>query len=344
MVLAGSNVFLIGAGFSRAVSDEMPLLSELGTKVVSHLDDRFAPTHVRLRPEDFELWLSYLAGDQPWLDEAERLQNRASFLAASRVLAAVVSEHEVRTRSTAIPEWLANLTARWHEDRSTLVTFNYDTLVEAAYTEVVALRLKPGAVQNYVEPAQILKSSLTPIGSRAGGMFSPSHIDTFTLLKLHGSRTWMYSGRSSFFGETIYDAGRIRRWAPDDDDPRPWLSTDKVPLIVPPTAGKTGFFDNEMIQSEWRRAHQALASARHLYIVGYSFPPSDLLVRYLTQDSVSAATKVTVVNPDREVVDRVARMLTTVGTTADLDWIPSVVELAAALPPTVPRPEEIIQH
>jgi len=37
------------------------------------------------------------------------------------------------------------LVARWHEDKASIITFNYDTLVEAAFTEVIAVYDTPRA-------------------------------------------------------------------------------------------------------------------------------------------------------------------------------------------------------
>jgi hypothetical protein len=165
------------------------------------------------------------------------------------------------------------LVARWHEDHASVITFNYDTLVEAAFTEVVRVYSSPGNEKdNYVWPSQVFRAPLTPIGARAGNVLTAPSIPTFRLLKLHGSRAWLYSGRDSFFGEVIYDATAFQGWAGKDTHERPWLLEDKVPLVVPPTSGKTGFFDNETVRHQWRLAHEALQEADRIFIVGYSLP------------------------------------------------------------------------
>lgn len=332
------DVYVLGAGFSRAVGDYMPLLDQLGAEIMTRLDEATVPPGLRVAPDQLELWLSYLAGDQPWLDEAERLRNRALLVAVSRVLADVIIERELRTRSDPMPEWLASMIARWHEDQATVITFNYDTLVEAAYTAVIRVRSRPDAEDNYVSHAQLQRSPLTPVGSRAGAVLTASLIDTFTLVRLHGSRSWMYSGRPSFFGESIYDTCRLQGWSPEQPDPQPWLSHDKVPLIVPPTAGKTGFFENETVQAEWRRAFRSLRQARRIYVAGYSFPPSDLLVRFLLQHGCSDGAQVTVANPDSTVATRLAELLACAGVAASVDQVPNMVELAKLLPPSDRNP------
>lgn len=335
------DVYLLGAGFSHAVSTHMPLLAGLGAEVTARLDPAVLPRGLRLAPADFESWLSYLAGDQPWLDEPTRLDNRAAFLRVSYVLHDVVREREHLARAAPLPDWLASLVARWHQDRATVLTLNYDMLVEAAYTEVVSVRFRVDDGSNYVYHQQVQRSAISPVGSRTGAVLGSTPVDTFTLVKLHGSRSWVYSGRPTYYGETIYDTYHGQGWAPVDDDPEPSLSEDKVPLIVPPTAGKTGLFDNETVRAEWRRAHLALADATRVFVVGYSLPPSDLIVGLLLQQSCPPDAEVTVVDPNLEVRDRLRRLLQAAGSRSDVRSLESVQALSDALPPEDRRPTVI---
>ena len=73
-----SYVFVLGAGFSKAINSAMPVLEELGKEVVGRLGDDIPYVPPGLDPKDFENWLSYLAEDQPWLlpEEQFRKQKR----------------------------------------------------------------------------------------------------------------------------------------------------------------------------------------------------------------------------------------------------------------------------
>jgi hypothetical protein len=100
------------------------------------------------------------------------------------------------------------------------------------------------------------------------------------------------SGRSSYFGETIYDGGVAQAWSTAAALSAPRVDTtavtyDKVPLIVPPTAGKSGFFQNEIIRGQWRLARDALSKADRIYCVGYSLPVTDSLLRFLLADATA---------------------------------------------------------
>lgn len=90
------GVVILGAGFSRAVNDHMPLTDELGRKAV-----RLAGLEGDPRvPEfgqgfTFEEWLSLLADDQPQLSEAANKANGALFARLKESLAEVLTSGEL---------------------------------------------------------------------------------------------------------------------------------------------------------------------------------------------------------------------------------------------------------
>src|SRR6266568_3205067 len=69
-------VLILGAGFSRAISDAAPLTDELGNLVVSRMSDDRLPAHPRgFEGGSFEVWLSRLGEDQPDLSVEANLLN-----------------------------------------------------------------------------------------------------------------------------------------------------------------------------------------------------------------------------------------------------------------------------
>ena len=73
------DVFVLGAGFSHAVSDAMPLTRDLTqltaiAQIVEGADSQperiFREKWYGLVGDDFELLLTYLSSDAPWLSEA----------------------------------------------------------------------------------------------------------------------------------------------------------------------------------------------------------------------------------------------------------------------------------
>jgi hypothetical protein len=65
---------------------------------------------------------------------------------------------------------------------------------------------------------------------------------------------------------------------------------------VLPTTAKTGDFDNPVICNLWHSAYRALVTARLIFVIGYSLPPADGLVRSMLAAALGD-TGVWIVNP-----------------------------------------------
>src|SRR5438094_806107 len=129
------DAFVLGAGFSSAISDHLPLLHGLGRVVADALADQGDDVHEleEAFQYDFESWLSYLAQGAPQLSESDNLRNQALFLDASFQIARTLA---LRVRQALQGEpiiWLQKLIEAWHEQRTSVVSFNYDTLVEEMF-------------------------------------------------------------------------------------------------------------------------------------------------------------------------------------------------------------------
>jgi len=275
--MSASEVFLTGAGFSRAISSRMPLLRGMSDTVFSK--EVLAEPELAGLASNFELVLTYLAEDNPWLSEEANLTNRARFLSASRSLARVILAAQAQTLSAPMPPWLQLLINEWHQRQVTVITFNYDTLIEKAYTATIhaAQLRRPDHQEIYGVP-------VPDIRSRMSSQYGREFRETFRYLKLHGSVNWCYSGAPSFFGETIYDLQILPGWGPASADPEDDLdrkAPEKVHLVVPPTSTKSALFNNEIVRSQWRLARSAIESAASIYCLGYSLPETDQMVRYL---------------------------------------------------------------
>ncbi len=142
-----------------------------------------------------------------------------------------------------------------------VLTLNYDTLLEWALRRVIV----GGGGPLDLRAALGIELQSIP------GYLGVPETRTVVLLKLHGSIDWFYSGSDMYFGEPIYD------------HPLP----GKVPLILPPVASKSLYFNNELIRGQWTLAAEALARAKRIFCIGYSLPTTDLTVRFLLHASRS---------------------------------------------------------
>jgi hypothetical protein len=250
----------------------MPLLRGMSTRVFPK--DMLAEPEIAGLASNFELVLTYLAEDNPWLSEAANLTNRARFLTASRSLARVILAAQADALGDPMPPWIEALIKEWHEKQVTVITFNYDTLVEKAYTEIIS-----GA-----DHQEIYGIPVPDIRSRVSSLYGGEPRETFRYLKLHGSVNWCYSGAPSFFGETIYDLHIAGGWGRESAEPEDDLerkAPEKVHLVVPPTTTKSALFNNEIVRSQWRLARSIVEKATTIYCLGYSLPETDQMVRYL---------------------------------------------------------------
>jgi hypothetical protein len=296
-----NRVFVLGAGFSKAINTGMPVLSELTDGVASILDSwGIGIGHDLEAIADVERWLSFLADPAPWLGSSEQGRNYALFGDVSRAIHEVLTAMEVTASVRSAPPWLFSLVRYWNSESATVITFNYDRLVELAFLDIMSKSGMYWASDLYSIP-------ISPAVQRVGGP-ARQRLPAFKLLKLHGSLSWWYSGPDAEQSDPIYWMGWRGRFG-DGIQPL-WpefggesLVMDKLPMLVPPAATKTPFYKNRLLAAQWAQAAEALRAAEELVLMGYSIPVTDLTVRTLIATQFKGRTIVPV-NQDPDVVAR----------------------------------------
>jgi hypothetical protein len=300
--LMTKRVFILGAGFSVAFSSRMPITDELGELAVARLPTTTVRVPMTFVGGTFEEWLSRLAEDQPDLDEAENFQQRAVFAQLSRAIGDVVEERQREVWWSTPPAIgiLLRFVAVMHAWRSTVVSFNYDTLVEQAVDEHC---LWDWEANRRAEHSDALDHM--PMRPAANMRWAESHEETFRLLKLHGSLNWWWVPGDS-------TGGTINRWVTtgiERPEPKGLAEREReLPgrsrFIVPPNALKSAFYANPLTRELWRRAAQAVESADEVYLVGYSLPRTDMVTVGMLRERLTPETRLVVVNPRPEDVCR----------------------------------------
>ncbi len=147
-------------------------------------------------------------------------------------------------------------------ESDTVITFNYDMVMESAMAHV-------GVAPDYKIPQM-------PVHSPAG-----QQLRNMELLKLHGSVNWLAC--------PLCKDGTVRLEWNRHDSPCPkrggQAGHKMEPVIVPPTWDKalgTG------LNSVWQAAREALASAARWVIIGYSMPATDRFFHYLMASAIEA--------------------------------------------------------
>lgn len=254
---------------------------------------RSKPLLIRLERlgNNFELWMSYLAQSPPWLSDADGLYNQSIFARLSNVVAELVLERQNAALTTAAPPWLLDLVRTWHERRSIVLTLNYDTLIEKALTSVTGLPY-PLAYQIPVPP----------LDARGGlSAYGEEPKPTLRLFKLHGSLNWYYHGPRAN-SQVIYNLLLGPSWSPDSLSDHATAIGRLEALVVPPVIAKDPYFVNDSLREQWRLAGDAARGASRLFLIGYSMPEADQLMRFFLETTVTPR-EVVVVNSDDTVAD-----------------------------------------
>jgi hypothetical protein len=287
-----NDLFLLGAGFSFGMYPLMPLMNDLTATLADQ------PAVQRWEHlGNIEEVLTYLSQSLPWEGDPEYYRKRADFFEITRLISAEISHRQSNIPADDIADHpMTPLVRRWHEDQVDIITLNYDTLVE------VGLQLIGDVHYTDYFPVPLVDAN----SRDGGGLFGTDETATATVYKLHGSVDWYYSGNESFYGESIYIGSKPLD--PVAGNQHRFLF-DKVSLIVPPTFEKSNFFKNETIRAVWRLAGHALQRADRVFIVGYSLPESDLMMRYFLQANVIGKKKkeIILVDPSTEVCKKFQR-------------------------------------
>jgi len=146
------------------------------------------------------------------------------------------------------------------QPRATVLTFNYDLLIEEAFSS--ASMWNPGDGYGSVLPGITKDWARLWLSGRNGTNPPKSKV---TLLKLHGSLGW-----------TLYANGALKL----KDRPY-YVRKGKVETISVLPPGWNKRIDRNPYKQFWRRARLRLQACKSLLVIGYSLPETDLLAKAL---------------------------------------------------------------
>jgi len=310
--MKGKRLLILGSGFSKAIFCNMPIVKELAQYLEQEKALQQDPYNKLV--DDPELLLSYLSLNQPWKEPPKALEDEALFARVQKVLAELITDCEDQAFKNPIPDWTAQLVEYLHSDKISVITFNYDTVLERIVYKIKQQKGKPEG--EWPREFHLYGLPLSVIWSREGATLVDIGVETFHLIKLHGSINWFYSGVEEFPGEQVYyrpinsDSPHedVRKHPPTAEYENKRLRKDKISLIIPPVAEKSRFYGNLTIRTLWRDARRALEEAEEIFCVGYSLPATDLTTKLFLQ-SVAHPKKVTIVNKEHPDGEKAQEML-----------------------------------
>ena len=324
------TVLIIGAGISRAAAPERAAIRNRPP-----LDVDFAQIALAAYPEQFkkisdqlkafvadysETLLTSLETTTTYLylkalDSAPKSAEHIAFLQLLEliglVLAHTTNRIKLAPRSLLYRFLLSELKRVPNPQDLTIITFNYDLLIERA----LLLLGQNQHCETFVFPHsyRLPKVAATPgisglekFPTRAG------HGKGIALLKLHGSINWQSVHTSQLPNPSALFNPKRELHVINSPMARATLSWIRrrrrvylQPIIVPPISGKRGTM-HAGIPVLWKLAGQALREADRVVIGGYSCPPLDLEARFLLGENLRAnkAKRIYVVDPNPDIVSR----------------------------------------
>jgi hypothetical protein len=265
-----NRLFILGAGFSKAFSGRMPLLSELSDSV--RRDD--GTQRPRLPRDafrnDFEALLTYLFQQMPWKSPEDIHGDLAEFYALSRLIAARIGECEEEAFNGSVPQWATRYAQYLAQTQTTVVTLNYDTILERLLTQC-----DMPAGNGKINERGLYSLPLVHIGFRSGNYDLTIHQGASWLLKIHGSINWFVAPDAWDSGGQVFFSKISERGTSNEA----FGKRDLIPLLIPPVADKSSFYRSGLVRTMWEEISQAFADAEEVFCIGYSLPKTDLTMR-----------------------------------------------------------------
>lgn len=266
------HVFIVGAGFSKAISENMPTLIQLGTTIASYLKSRpsfgLLPKAAQEALErgfipggDLETWLSNLASPAPFVSDVEAHFNAGIFAEITSIIGDEIDARELDVLKMEAPPWVLRLIRIWNAVGATVISFNYDTLIEHAACFIL------------------------PVGDRWPNV-------AFKLLKVHGSTHW-WRTRGDSPSSSVDEQPLLPGWGVND---MRRVSVGDERVLVPPVATKGSYYEPSFIRRQWQQARLAMETATKLFITGYRLSANDLATTTLISQHLASNAEIAVVN------------------------------------------------
>lgn len=315
--MAGS-VYILGAGFSRGYNEEMfPLVRDF----LSLAESNF----FYLPQEDQHRQLAYVIAKyfhDPCYPNIEKI---LSFLSApplhdrtiahehrlvaydelvELIVLSLSKASQASSISTEIEEAYNKFALHLAETKSTVITFNYDLLLEKLLTRTSQWQPYYGYGVHVPSVYKAMPTAPQTYLHQEYGEDTDMRWHEVTLLKLHGSINWGTPTITADKSEEIFQLPikggvSMADFALKTEHGAPFTLYFK-PVIVPPVLDKSSWLQNRSFRVIWNMAMQSIAEAEQITFIGYSLPATDFLAEFMFRQGINMRTaerKIIVVDP-----------------------------------------------
>ena len=306
---SAKDVWILGAGFSKHIYNNMPLMSELAKSTNDIIAHRFDNTLVL---NNVELALSELRSNAPWKAAVDKHQDMALYeLILERLQNALQIPYgtlDADKDNVALGRRLVNT---WHMNRNHVITVNYDLLVEGLLASVQCARFREERREDiyHLFDSHIYPIPIPHVRTRNSRSQEGKETEnTFSYYKLHGSLNY-YTPPVPFQNTAMYHKHRN-----EVEGVAEGLQT----FIVPPTYDKQTFVEHPVLHAIWAKAASQLANTNRgrIVFVGYSMPRTDLTIMSMLRSTIRSShydgtvlPQIIVVNPDPDAASSYKKLL-----------------------------------
>jgi hypothetical protein len=286
-----SIVYVLGAGASKAVIPDAPLMAQLLPEALNLFDEDPLYSHkpwsdrVRRIKDFINDFYNLNPGTLPNLEDIltqlddALIENRSLSKDYDLPTIRIIREDLVYTICEILRLRLDDRQARGRHlmqqfmhklgPNDSILSLNYDIIVDNALFQYRRARyVDYGLSVRYVlDEGKWERSYESPV----------SQLNLPPLYKLHGSLNWLYCSSCQQLDITIYMKGVQLIYAPDTNVGCPDCRGHYDPLIITPTLLKA--YNNIMLREAWRRAEDKISKADEIVFIGYSLPYADTHLR-----------------------------------------------------------------
>jgi hypothetical protein len=288
------KIYFLGAGASRAFHQRFPLASQLTLNYLLEPSnyDRNAPDVAIGALEEFlrryrgssgigDQLFEKALGELP-IESEPCYPYEHSLICLARLLSLVNRS----LGASVLDDWLRAV----REERSTVLTTNYDTVVEDVLANLGTWEFPIRDMDlvgrdalhwlDYGVPRRLIYRRREPRRWR-----NPPE-RSILLLKLHGSISWLYCGGcDKYVLDPLHEEALEYAVTTYGVCPSCGKKTNRQPVIVPPVENKK--YEDAAIRAAWRRARKELRSAVEITFAGFSLSRVDRGVRDLLSEAYS---------------------------------------------------------